>query len=126
MDEVLDEWISESAPWMFKLMPRHNPPVRVLYWLIVIGLIVLIVWRVRVKRRRERERMERIRREMLRKKKIAMQRAAQLKRAQAQGSATVKKAPQAAAAKHAAKPAVQAKRPVPKAADNAPIRKVRK
>ncbi|MBQ6716205.1 MAG: D-alanyl-D-alanine carboxypeptidase [Clostridia bacterium] len=126
MDEVLDEWISESAPWMFKLMPRHNPPVRILYWLIVIGVIVLIVWRVRVKRRRERERMERIRREMLRKKKIAMQRAAQLKRAQAQGSATVKKTPQAAAAKHAAKPAVQAKRPAPKAADNAPIRKVRK
>lgn len=86
MDEVLDEWIDSTAPWMKKLMPRHNPSVRIFYWLIVIGIIVLIVWRVRVRRRRERERLEAIRREMIRKKKIAMKRAEEMKRARAEGN----------------------------------------
>ncbi len=116
MDEVLDEWISSSAPWMFKLMPRHNPPVRILYWLIVVGIIVLIVWRVRVKRRRERERLEQIRREMIRKKKIALKRAADMKRAKEEVNAP-KKAPAAQSA--------QVRRPAQKTG-TAPIRKVRK
>ncbi len=124
MDEVLDEWISESAPWMFKLMPRHNPPVRILYWLIVIGIIVAIVWRVRVRRRRERERMERIRREMIRKKKLAMQRAAQLKRTQEQKTSVPAKTTRPDA-RPAAKTTAPVKRSAPKA-DAAPIRKVRK
>ena len=113
MDEVLDEWISSSAPWMFKLMPRHNPSVRIFYWLIAAGLIVLIVWRVRVKRRRERERMEKIRREMLRKKKIAMQRAAQMKREKREGSVPARTQ------------TANVRRPAPKT-DAAPIRRVRK
>lgn len=120
MDEVLDEWISGSAPWMFKLMPRHNPPVRILYWMVVILIIVLIIWRVRVKRRRERERLDRIRRELIYKKKLAMKRQAEMKRAKegspaagaspARQKAAVKKAPASAAgAKPSASPA---RRPV--------------
>lgn len=120
MDEVLDEWIKESAPWMFKLMPRHNPPVRIFYWLVFIGLIALIIWRVRVKRRRERERLEQLRREMIRKKKIAMKRAAEMQRARREGGAAAQKA--------AVKPAAGAqtrKRPVPQT-EAAPVRRVRK
>lgn len=123
MDEVLDEWISESAPWMFKLMPRHNPPVRILYWLIVIGLIVLIVWRMRVKRRRERERMEQIRREMIRKKKIAIKRAEEMKRAKQAGTANAARtAPQ----RRAQNPGGTAVRPSQKTGATASVRKVKK
>lgn len=122
MDEVLDEWINESAPWMFKLMPRHNPPVRILYWLVVIGIIVLIIWRVRVKRRRERERLEQIRREMIRKKKIAIMRAEEMKRAKQAGSAPVKKTTRPAGA---ARPVPAQKRPVQRTGVQ-PVRKVRK
>lgn len=121
MDEVLDEWISTSAPWMFKLMPRHNPSVRIFYWLIVIGIIVLIVWRVRVKRRRERERLEAIRREMIRKKKIAMKRAAEMKKAKEQGTAPVR----TQTAKPQARTAQTVRRPVQKTEPTA-VRKVRK
>ena len=35
MDELLDEWVDENAPWMAKLMPRRNPSARVLYLLLL-------------------------------------------------------------------------------------------
>lgn len=117
MDEVLDQWIDESAPWIAKLMPRRNPSVRILYWILVVGVIALIVWRVRVKRRRERERLEAIRREMIRKKKIAMKRAEEMKRAKAQGNAPARTP--------STKTAQAVRRPVQKT-EATTVRKVRK
>ncbi len=64
VDEVVDEWIDNNAPFLASLMPRRNPPVRILYWILLIGAIALIVWRVKVVRRRNR-----IRREMLERKR---------------------------------------------------------
>ena len=98
-------------------MPRRNPSVRIFYWILVIGIVALIIWRVRVKRRRERERLEAIRREMIRKKKIAMKRAEEMKRAKAQGNAPVRT--------QTAKPVQRVSRPVQKT-EATPVRKVRK
>lgn len=72
MDELLDEWVDENAPWMAKLMPRRNPSARVLYLLLLAGIVTLIVLRVRRNRRRDRERrvmLEKKRREYLRRQK---------------------------------------------------------
>lgn len=72
MDELLDEWVDENAPWMAKLMPRRNPSARVLYLLLAAGIVTLIVLRVRRNRRRDRERramLEKKRREYLRRQK---------------------------------------------------------
>lgn len=72
MDELLDEWVDENAPWMAKLMPRRNPSARVLYLLLAVGIVTLIVLRVRRNRRRDRERramLEKKRREYLRRQK---------------------------------------------------------
>ena len=69
VDEVMDEWIEDNAPWLFKLMPRRNPPIRLLYWLILAGIVALIVLRVRRTRKRNRARklmMQKNRRELLR------------------------------------------------------------
>ena len=127
MDEVMDEWIEENAPWLFKLMPRRNPPVKIFYWLILILLIVLIVWRVRVKKKRERERLEKIRRELLYKKKLAMKRQAELKKARENGTATGRtNAAQGAKRPSAQMPARQAgQKPAPKA-QTTTVRKVKK
>jgi len=76
MDEVLDEWISESAPWMFRMMPRHNPPVRFVYWGVLILIIALIVWRSHVRRRKERARREELRRKLLYQKQLQKKRLA--------------------------------------------------
>jgi len=68
VDEVMDEWIEANAPFLFKLMPRHNPPVRILYWALLAGVVFLIVVRVRKKRRLNRirrQQLERKRREYL-------------------------------------------------------------
>lgn len=72
VDEIMDQWIEEHAPWMFKLMPRHNPPVRAVYWALLAVIVALIVWRVRRVRKRNRERrmlLEKKRREYLRRQK---------------------------------------------------------
>ena len=69
VDEVMDEWIEDNAPWLFKLMPRRNPPIRLLYWLLFAGILALIALRVRRTRRRNRARklmMQKNRRELLR------------------------------------------------------------
>jgi len=57
---------------MAKLMPRRNPSARVLYLLLLAGIVTLIVLRVRRNRRRDRERramLEKKRREYLRRQK---------------------------------------------------------
>ncbi len=72
IDEVMDEWIENNAPFLFKLMPRHNPPVRILYWALFAVIIVLIVMRVRKVRRRNRlrrQQLERKRREYIKRQK---------------------------------------------------------
>ena len=72
MDELLDEWVDENAPWMAKLMPRRNPSARALYLILLAGIVALIVLRVRRNRRRDRERramLEQKRREYLRRQK---------------------------------------------------------
>ncbi len=72
VDEVVDEWIDENAPFLASLMPRRNPPVRILYWILLLGSIALIVWRVKVVRKRNRirrEMLERKRREYIRRQK---------------------------------------------------------
>lgn len=69
MNEIMDTWISENAPWMFKLMPRTNPISWILYIAIVILLIRLLGKRARAKRRKNRARKaayEKRRREYLR------------------------------------------------------------
>lgn len=130
MDEVLDEWIGESAPWMFKLMPRHNPPVRIFYLLVLVLVIALIIWRVRVRRRRERERLEKLRRELLYKKKLALKRQAEMKKQGAKGAQTPAK-PAHARTSASARPAAgtpvrTVKRPVAQTAKSETVRKVRK
>lgn len=72
MDEVMDQWIEDNAPFLFKLMPRHNPPVRILYWAIVAGVVVLIALRIRKVRKRNRIRkqiLERKRKEYIKRQK---------------------------------------------------------
>jgi len=76
MVEVLDVWISESALWMFRMMPRHNPPVRFVYWGVLILIIALIVWRSHVRRRKERARREELRRKLLYQKQLQKKRLA--------------------------------------------------
>lgn len=130
MDEVLDEWIGESAPWMFKLMPRHNPPVRFFYLLVLVLVIALIIWRVRVRRRRERERLEKLRRELLYKKKLALKRQAEMKKQGAKGAQTPAK-PAHARTSASARPAAgtpvrTVKRPAAQTAKSETVRKVRK
>ena len=69
VDEVMDEWIEANAPWLFKLMPRHNPPIRLLYWLVFAGIVVLMILRIRRTRRKNLARkrmMQKNRRELLR------------------------------------------------------------
>lgn len=69
VDEIMDEWIENNAPWLFKLMPRRNPPIRLLYWLIFAGIAALIILRVRRTRQKNRARkrmMQKNRRELLR------------------------------------------------------------
>lgn len=130
MDEVLDEWIGESAPWMFKLMPRHNPPVRIFYLLVLVLVIALIIWRVRVRRRRERERLEKLRRELLYKKKLALKRQAEMKKQGAKGAQSPAK-PAHARTSASARPAAgtpvrTVKRPAAQTAKSETVRKVRK
>ena len=127
MDEVLDEWISESAPWMFKLMPRHNPPVKFVYWGLFILIIALIVWRSHVRRKKERARREELRRKLLYQKQLQKKRmAAQAARRSAAASTAPRTASRTATApvkRPASAPSAVRTQPAVKKTASAPVKK---
>ena len=91
VDEIMDEWIDNNAPWLGKLMPRRNPTAWIFYILILAVIVFLIARRRLIVRKRNKKRKaayERRRKEYLRR----MQREEYLrKHPQSKGKTTVKK-----------------------------------
>ena len=56
VDEVMDEWIDENAPFLAKLMPRRNPTAWIFYILILAIIVFLIARRRAAARKRNKKR----------------------------------------------------------------------
>jgi hypothetical protein len=97
MDEVMDEWLENNAPWRKVLSPRHNRAAWFIYIALLGGIVFLIVWSTRKRRRRNKARRaayERRKREYMRRmqREEYLRRHPEARKAQA-GKKTVSKSP---------------------------------
>ncbi len=97
MDEVMDEWLENNAPWLKVLSPRHNRAAWFIYIALLGGIVFLIVWSTRKRRRRNKARRaayERRKREYMRRmqREEYLRRHPEARKAQA-GKKTVSKSP---------------------------------